>query len=88
MSRLEAAITPRTRALFINTPSNPTGWAATRETLSAILELARRHGGGDAPQGAAAENAARRRHPARVGCSVNPQQHLSHQQRQRGATYH
>lgn len=44
LSRLEAAINPRTRALFINTPSNPTGWAATRETLSAILEIARRHG--------------------------------------------
>jgi aspartate/methionine/tyrosine aminotransferase len=25
-------------------PSNPTGWAATRETLAAILEIARRHG--------------------------------------------
>lgn len=44
LERFEAAITPRTRALFINTPSNPTGWAADRETLSAILEIARRHG--------------------------------------------
>lgn len=42
LERLEAAVTPRTRALFINTPSNPTGWAATRETLSAILDIARR----------------------------------------------
>ena len=41
---VEAAVTPRTRALFINTPSNPTGWTADRETLVAILEIARRHG--------------------------------------------
>lgn len=41
---IEAAITPRTRALFINTPSNPTGWTADRETLAAILAIARRHG--------------------------------------------
>ncbi|MDN2565873.1 pyridoxal phosphate-dependent aminotransferase [Aquibium sp. A9E412] len=42
--RLAAAITPRTRALFVNTPSNPTGWTADRATLAAILTLARRHG--------------------------------------------
>ena len=29
MEKLEAAITPRTKALFVNTPSNPTGWAAS-----------------------------------------------------------
>jgi len=44
LERFEAAITPRTRALFINTPSNPTGWAADRDTLAAILDIARRHG--------------------------------------------
>ncbi|QKV18364.1 pyridoxal phosphate-dependent aminotransferase [Oricola thermophila] len=44
LARLEAAITPRTKALFVNTPSNPTGWAASRETLAAILDIARRHG--------------------------------------------
>ena len=44
IAKLEAAITPRTRALFINTPSNPTGWTATEEDLKAILMLARRHG--------------------------------------------
>jgi aspartate/methionine/tyrosine aminotransferase len=43
-ARLEAAITPRTRALFINTPSNPTGWTATHDDLKNILALARRHG--------------------------------------------
>jgi aspartate/methionine/tyrosine aminotransferase len=42
--RMADAITPRTRALFINTPSNPTGWTATREDLLAILALARKHG--------------------------------------------
>lgn len=44
LERLEAAISPRTRALFINTPSNPTGWTATKEELAAILAMARRHG--------------------------------------------
>ncbi|GAB5375168.1 MAG: pyridoxal phosphate-dependent aminotransferase [Acuticoccus sp.] len=40
---LERAVTPATRALFINSPANPTGWVANRETLEAILGLARRH---------------------------------------------
>lgn len=44
LERLEAAITPKTKAIFINTPSNPTGWTAKREDLTAILELARKHG--------------------------------------------
>uniref|UniRef100_A0A7C1SX04 Aminotransferase n=1 Tax=Agrobacterium albertimagni TaxID=147266 RepID=A0A7C1SX04_9HYPH len=44
LDQMEKAITPKTRALFINTPSNPTGWTATREDLKAILEIARRHG--------------------------------------------
>jgi len=42
--RLAEAITPATRALFINTPSNPTGWVASETDIRAILELARRHG--------------------------------------------
>lgn len=42
--RLAAAITPRTRAIFLNTPANPTGFVATREDLVAVLALARRHG--------------------------------------------
>lgn len=41
VEKIAAAITPRTRAIFVNTPSNPTGWTADRETLQAILELAR-----------------------------------------------
>ena len=44
LQKLEARITPRTRALFINTPSNPTGWTASREELVEILALARKHG--------------------------------------------
>lgn len=44
VGRIERAITPRTRALFINTPSNPTGWTADRATLQAILDLARARG--------------------------------------------
>ena len=43
LDRVEAAITPKTRALFINTPSNPTGWTATREGLASLLAIARRH---------------------------------------------
>ena len=30
--------------MFINTPSNPTGWTATRQDLADILALARKHG--------------------------------------------
>jgi len=41
--RIEAAITPKTRGLFINTPSNPTGWTATRKDLGDLLALARKH---------------------------------------------
>jgi aspartate/methionine/tyrosine aminotransferase len=44
IGRLAAAITPRTRVLFVNSPSNPTGWTADREMLTEILALARRHG--------------------------------------------
>ena len=41
---IEAAISPRTRTIFLNSPSNPTGWTADGETLRAILDLARRNG--------------------------------------------
>ena len=33
---LEAAITPRTRLIFLNSPSNPTGAAYTRSELQAL----------------------------------------------------
>ncbi|WP_454915060.1 pyridoxal phosphate-dependent aminotransferase [Xanthobacter sediminis] len=44
MDRLEAAVTARTRAIFLNTPANPSGYVATRAELSAVLAFARRHG--------------------------------------------
>ena len=44
VDKIASAITPRTKLLFINTPSNPTGWTADKETLQAILDLARARG--------------------------------------------
>ncbi|OWV98890.1 pyridoxal phosphate-dependent aminotransferase [Rhizobium sp. R693] len=44
VGRLEASITPRTKALFVNTPSNPTGWTATSDDLRQLCDIARRHG--------------------------------------------
>lgn len=44
VERLFAAVGPRTRAIYLNSPSNPTGWMADRETLATILEEARRRG--------------------------------------------
>ncbi len=44
VTALEGAVTPRSRALIINSPANPTGWTATLDELRAILDLARRHG--------------------------------------------
>ena len=44
MDHLTASITERTRAIVINSPSNPLGWTATIDELRAILDLARRHG--------------------------------------------
>ena len=42
-AEIEAAITPKTRALFINSPSNPTGTVYSREELQAIAEVAVKH---------------------------------------------
>jgi aspartate/methionine/tyrosine aminotransferase len=39
----QAAREPRTRAIFINSPSNPTGWVADLATLNAIHDLAEKH---------------------------------------------
>ena len=41
LEKLQAKVSPRTRAIFINSPSNPTGWTASREELSALLAFAR-----------------------------------------------
>lgn len=40
---LEKAVTPKTKALILNTPSNPTGTAYTREELERIAEIALAH---------------------------------------------
>ncbi len=41
---IEAAITPRTSTLFLNSPCNPTGWVASLADLKAVLDLARKYG--------------------------------------------
>ena len=38
-ARLAAAVTPRTRAVLINSPNNPTGAVYTREEIDAVLDL-------------------------------------------------
>ncbi|HZN63328.1 MAG TPA: aminotransferase class I/II-fold pyridoxal phosphate-dependent enzyme [Planctomycetota bacterium] len=42
--KLEALVTPKTRAILFNNPVNPTGIAYTREEVAAIAALARRRG--------------------------------------------
>ncbi len=44
LDELEAKITPRTRAIYINSPHNPTGGVLTRADIEAIAALADRHG--------------------------------------------
>ena len=41
--RLEAAVTPKTKALILNNPNNPTGAAYSRETLQDVADFAVRH---------------------------------------------
>ena len=41
--QLEAAITPRSKWLVFNSPSNPTGAAYTRAEIEALAEVVRRH---------------------------------------------
>lgn len=41
--QLEAAITPRTKMIWINSPSNPSGMAYTRAELAALGEVLRKH---------------------------------------------
>jgi aspartate aminotransferase len=38
-----AKITPRTRAILLNSPSNPTGTVYTREELSRVVDLVKKH---------------------------------------------
>ncbi len=42
-ARLEAAITPASRLLVLNSPSNPTGMVMTRQEMEAVAEVLRRH---------------------------------------------
>ncbi len=44
LDKLEDAVTPRTRVIFINSPANPTGFVAPAQTLRGVLDIARRHG--------------------------------------------
>ncbi|TRW50081.1 pyridoxal phosphate-dependent aminotransferase [Aliidiomarina halalkaliphila] len=41
--QLEAAITPKTKLLFLNSPSNPTGMAYSAAELKALAEVLRNH---------------------------------------------
>jgi aminotransferase len=43
VGKLEAAITPRTKAVFLGYPCNPTGAVLSPETLRGIADVARRH---------------------------------------------
>lgn len=43
MDQLESAFTPKTRALVLNTPSNPTGMVYTKEELQTIADFAVEH---------------------------------------------
>lgn len=43
LAALEAAITPKTKALLLNSPSNPTGAVFTREEVAAIGKLCQKH---------------------------------------------
>ncbi|WP_442583824.1 pyridoxal phosphate-dependent aminotransferase [Mesorhizobium sp. ASY16-5R] len=44
LEKLFAMCNARTRAIFLSTPSNPTGWTASREEMLALLEFSRRTG--------------------------------------------
>ncbi|MCK6449577.1 MAG: pyridoxal phosphate-dependent aminotransferase [Alphaproteobacteria bacterium] len=44
LDRLLAACGPRTKAMFINTPGNPTGWMMSADEQRAVLDFCRRNG--------------------------------------------
>ena len=44
VERLIGELRPGTRALYLNSPNNPTGWTITRDEQKALLEHCRRHG--------------------------------------------
>lgn len=43
LSNLEEKITPKTRAILINSPNNPTGYVYTPDELETLLEMCERH---------------------------------------------
>lgn len=43
MEGIKKAITPKTKAIMINTPNNPTGAVYTKEQLTELAELACKH---------------------------------------------
>ena len=43
IERLAAAITPKTKALILNSPSNPTGSCLSLETMQKIAEIVKKH---------------------------------------------
>jgi len=44
LDKLMAALTPDTKALFLNSPNNPTGWTLPAEDRAPILERCRKYG--------------------------------------------
>lgn len=44
LDQLFAAVGPRTRAIVINSPANPSGWTASQDDLKTVLEFARKRG--------------------------------------------
>lgn len=44
VQQLLDALTPGTKAVFLNSPNNPTGWVITKEQQETILAHCRRHG--------------------------------------------
>ncbi|HXG11194.1 MAG TPA: aminotransferase class I/II-fold pyridoxal phosphate-dependent enzyme [Gemmataceae bacterium] len=44
LDRVRAALTPRTKAILVNSPANPSGVVVPRETLRGLARLAQEHG--------------------------------------------
>lgn len=44
LDEMFAAVTDETRAIFFNSPSNPSGWVATIDEMQAVLDFARKRG--------------------------------------------
>ena len=44
LEKLLHELKPKTRALYLNSPNNPTGWTVSEAELKAILERCRKHG--------------------------------------------